>query len=48
MTKCRLWEREAPDRLLLIDGGPAFTPERSYPIVPYKVTIVAGQVNTLR
>ncbi|MGH7205793.1 MAG: DUF6531 domain-containing protein [Nitrospiraceae bacterium] len=35
------------DQLLFIDGGPASTPGRSLPIVPYKVTIVAGQANTL-
>lgn len=35
------------DQLLLVDGGPASTPERSYPIIPYKVTIVAGLANTL-
>ncbi|MEW6246480.1 MAG: RHS repeat-associated core domain-containing protein [Nitrospirota bacterium] len=35
------------DQLLLIDGGPASTPQHSLPIVPYKVTIVAGQANTL-
>jgi RHS repeat-associated protein len=35
------------DQLLFIDGGPASTPGRSLPIVPYKVTIVAGQNNTL-
>ena len=37
----------AADQLLFIDGGPASTPGRSLPIVPYKVTIVAGQANTL-
>ncbi len=36
-----------PDQLLFIDGGPASTPGKSFPIVPYKVTIVAGQANTL-
>ncbi|MFQ5657522.1 MAG: RHS repeat-associated core domain-containing protein, partial [Candidatus Methylomirabilales bacterium] len=36
-----------PDQLLFIDGGPASTPARNYPIIPYKVTIVAGQANTL-
>ena len=36
-----------PDQLLLIDGGPASTPGRSFPIIPYKVTIVAGQANSL-
>ena len=35
------------DQLLLIDGGPASTPGRSFPIIPYKVTIVAGQANPL-
>ncbi len=36
-----------PDQLLFIDGGPASTPGKSLPIIPYKVTIVAGQANTL-
>ncbi len=36
-----------PDQLFLIDGGPASTPEKSLPIIPYKVTIVAGQDNRL-
>ncbi len=36
-----------PDQLLLIDGGPASSPGKSFPIIPYKVTIVAGQDNTL-
>src|SRR2546427_8737331 len=35
------------NQLLFIDGGPASTPEHNFPIVPYKVTIVAGQANTL-
>ncbi len=35
------------NQLLFIDGGPASTPEKSLPIIPYKVTIVAGQNNTL-
>ena len=35
------------DQLLLVDGTPASTAERNYPIIPYKVTIVAGQANTL-
>jgi RHS repeat-associated protein len=35
------------NQLLLIDGGPASTPERNYPIIPYKVTLLAGQANTL-
>lgn len=35
------------DQLVFIDGGPASSPGRSLPIVPYKVTIVAGQANTL-
>ena len=35
------------DQLIFIDGGPASTPTKSFPIVPYKVTIVAGQTNTL-
>src|SRR5439155_11809303 len=35
------------NQLLFIDGGPASTPGRSLPIIPYKVTIVAGQNNTL-
>ncbi len=34
-------------QLLLIDGGPASSPGKSLPIIPYKVTIVAGQANTL-
>ena len=35
------------DQLLFIDGGPASTPQHSLPIVPYKVTITAGQANRL-
>jgi RHS repeat-associated protein len=35
------------DQLLFIDGSPASTPERSFPIIPYKVAIVAGVTNTL-
>jgi hypothetical protein len=35
------------DQLLFIDGGPASTPGKSLPIIPYKVTIVAGQANAL-
>jgi RHS repeat-associated protein len=35
------------NQLLFIDGGLASTPTKSFPIVPYKVTIVAGQANTL-
>jgi hypothetical protein len=35
------------DQLLFIDGGPASTPQHNLPIIPYKVTIVAGQANTL-
>lgn len=35
------------DQFLSIDGGPASTPQHNLPIVPYKVTIVAGQNNTL-
>ncbi len=34
-------------QLLLIDGGPASSPGKSLPVIPYKVTIVAGQANTL-
>lgn len=36
-----------PDQLFLIDGGPASTPGRNLPIIPYKGTIVAGQANVL-
>ncbi len=36
-----------PNQLLFIDGGPASTPGKSFPLIPYKVTIVAGQANTL-
>ena len=35
------------DQVLLIDGGPASTPGKSLPVIPYKVTIVAGQANVL-
>ncbi|MGH8581986.1 MAG: DUF6531 domain-containing protein, partial [Gammaproteobacteria bacterium] len=35
------------NQLLFIDGGPASTPTHNFPIIPYKVTIVAGQNNTL-
>ncbi|MDF0643088.1 MAG: IPT/TIG domain-containing protein [Nitrospira sp.] len=35
------------EQLLLIDGGPASTPQHSLPVIPYKVTIVAGQANAL-
>ncbi len=35
------------DQPFFIDGGPASTPTKSFPIVPYKVTIIAGQTNTL-
>jgi RHS repeat-associated protein len=35
------------DQQFFIDGDPASTPTKSFPIVPYKVTIVAGQTNTL-
>ncbi|HRB81419.1 MAG TPA: DUF6531 domain-containing protein, partial [Nitrospira sp.] len=35
------------DQLFLIDGGPASTPGRNLPIIPYKGTIVAGQANVL-
>ncbi|MFO0699952.1 MAG: RHS repeat-associated core domain-containing protein [Nitrospira sp.] len=35
------------DQVLFIDGGPASTPGKSLPVIPYKVTIVAGQVNVL-
>src|SRR5207245_11602752 len=34
-------------QMLFIDGGPASTPDHNFPVVPYKVTIVAGQANTL-
>ncbi len=32
---------------MFIDGGPASSPGKSLPIIPYKVTIIAGQTNTL-
>ena len=35
------------NQVLFIDGGPASTPGKSLPIIPYKVTIVAGQANAL-
>jgi RHS repeat-associated protein len=35
------------NQLLFIDGGPASMPTKSFPIVPYKVTIMAGQANSL-
>jgi len=35
------------NQLMSINGGPASTPGRNLPIIPYKVTIVAGQANTL-
>ncbi len=35
------------DQVLFIDGGPASVPGKSLPIIPYKVTIVAGQANVL-
>ena len=35
------------NQILFIDGGPASTPGKSLPIIPYKVTIVAGQANAL-
>ncbi|MGH9783994.1 MAG: DUF6531 domain-containing protein, partial [Terriglobia bacterium] len=35
------------DQLFFIDGGPASTPGRNLPIIPYKVTILAGQANIL-
>ena len=35
------------NQVLFIDGGPASTPQHSLPIIPYKVTIVAGQSNAL-
>ncbi|MDF0645581.1 MAG: carboxypeptidase-like regulatory domain-containing protein [Nitrospira sp.] len=36
------------EQSLLIDGGPASTPQHSLPVIPYKVAIVAGQANALR
>ncbi len=35
------------DQVLFIDGGPASTPGKSLPVIPYKVMIVAGQANVL-
>ena len=35
------------NQVLFIDGGPASTPGKNLPIIPYKVTIVAGQANAL-
>jgi RHS repeat-associated protein len=35
------------DQPFFIDGGPASTPTKSLPIIPYKVTIAAGQTNQL-
>ncbi|MDX2250921.1 MAG: RHS repeat-associated core domain-containing protein [Nitrospira sp.] len=35
------------NHVLFIDGGPASTPGKSLPVIPYKVTIVAGQANAL-
>jgi len=35
------------NEVLFIDGGPASTPGKSLPIIPYKVTIVAGQANAM-
>lgn len=35
------------DQLFFIDGGPASTPQHNLPIIPYKVTIVAGVANQL-
>ena len=35
------------NQVLFIDGGPASTPQHNLPIIPYKVTIVAGQMNAL-
>ncbi|MEK6617423.1 MAG: DUF6531 domain-containing protein, partial [Nitrospirota bacterium] len=35
------------DQLFFVDGGPASTPGRSLPIIPYKGTVVAGQANVL-
>jgi RHS repeat-associated protein len=35
------------NQVLFIDGGPASTPGKSLPIIPYKVTIVSGQANML-
>lgn len=36
-----------PGQLLLIDGGPALPPEKSFPIIPSKVSVVPGQANIL-
>lgn len=36
------------DQVMFIDGGPASTPGKTLPIIPYKVTIVAGQANVSR
>lgn len=35
------------NQVLFIDGGPASTSQHNLPIIPYKVTIVAGQANAL-
>ncbi|THJ19787.1 MAG: hypothetical protein CAF44_014165 [Nitrospira sp. CG24D] len=35
------------NQVLFIDGGPASTPTHNLPIIPYKVTIVAGQANAM-
>ena len=35
------------NQVLFIDGGPASTLQHNLPIIPYKVTIVAGQANAL-
>lgn len=35
------------NQVVFIDGCPASTPQHGLPIIPYKVTIVAGQANAL-
>ncbi|MBH0199887.1 MAG: hypothetical protein HP497_10800 [Nitrospira sp.] len=35
------------NQVLLIDGGPASTPGKNLPVIPYKVTIVANQANAM-
>ncbi|OLD62965.1 MAG: hypothetical protein AUI47_10710 [Acidobacteria bacterium 13_1_40CM_2_68_5] len=37
----------AGDQVVLIDGGPASTPDRRYPTIPASVTILAGRTNEL-
>lgn len=39
--------RVGVNQVLFIDGGPASTPQHNLPIIPCKVTIVAGQANAL-